>query len=68
MFLEFLEQVKNINKKDLILTFHGGKDLHTLVLNLAHVGQLGRFLSLVEEFCGFQAVVGKYEENALHSV
>ena len=46
----------------------GGKDLHTLVLNLAHVGQLGRFLSLVEEFCGFQAVVGKYEENALHSV
>ena len=67
LFLEFLENIKNLNKKSLILTFHGGNDLHTLVLNLAHVGQLGRFLGLVEEFCDFQAVLGKYyEENALH--
>ena len=41
------------------MVYHGGHDLETLVLNLASVGQLDRFLSLVQEFCDFQAVVGK---------
>ena len=60
LFLKYLESLKSRNNKALILVHHGGNDLEMLLLNLAYVGQLGRFLSLVEEFCDFQAVVGKF--------